>query len=91
MRASLLGAEVVPKTSPEGDRQANGLAEAAVREIKGQVRVLRDHIESEYGARLPEGDPVLGTRQTASTGTVLERTVRRRSREGPRRHGGGLR
>ena len=35
---NLPGIEVVPKASPEGDSQANGFAEAAVREAKRWLR-----------------------------------------------------
>ena len=44
--ASLPEVEVIPKTSPEGDQQANGLAELSVREIKGQCRVLLSQVET---------------------------------------------
>ena len=43
--------EFVPKTSPEGDHSANGLAEIGVREIKCQVRVIRSQVQSNLKAR----------------------------------------
>ncbi|CAK0875550.1 unnamed protein product, partial [Prorocentrum cordatum] len=51
--------EIIPKASPEGDRQANGMAEAAVREIKGQYRTLRNDLESKYGYIMEESSPIL--------------------------------
>ncbi|CAK0894978.1 unnamed protein product, partial [Prorocentrum cordatum] len=51
---NLMGVECVPRTSPEGDSQANGRAEAAVREIKNQCRVLRSELREKYGKPIPE-------------------------------------
>ena len=41
-------------TSPEGDHQANGLAEVGVREIKAQTRILRSQLEQRLGSRIDE-------------------------------------
>ncbi len=38
--------EFVSKSSVMKDHQQNGLAEVAVREVKGQARVLKSHLES---------------------------------------------
>ena len=43
--ANLPGVEIVPRTSPEGDHAANGLAESGVRELKGQAREIRSQLE----------------------------------------------
>lgn len=51
--------EFVPKSSIEGDHQQNGLAEVAVREVKGQARVLKSHLESNYGRRMDPKEPIL--------------------------------
>ena len=51
--------EFVPKSSPEGDHAANGLAEVGVREIKGQIRTLRSQLEANLKTRLEDTDPVL--------------------------------
>ena len=59
LSASLPQVEFVPKTSPEGDHQANGLAEVGVREVKGQVRVLRCQLETHLKTRLAEEGPIL--------------------------------
>ena len=37
-------------TSPEGDPQANGLAEDGVREIKAQTRIWRNQLEHRLGS-----------------------------------------
>ena len=47
------------KTSPEGDRSANGLAEIGMRESKARVRVLRSQLESNLKSELKEDDPVV--------------------------------
>ena len=39
MTRNLAGVELVLMTSPEGDHQANGLAEVGVREIKAQTNL----------------------------------------------------
>ena len=49
----LLDSEI-PKTCPEGDSQANGGAEMAVREVKDQVCAVRSLLESKLGQKLPE-------------------------------------
>ena len=41
---NLTGVELVLMTSPEGDHQANGLAEVGVLEIKAQTRILRSQL-----------------------------------------------
>ena len=57
--SSLTGVELVLMTSPEGDHQANGLAEVGVREIKGQTRILRSQLEQRLGSRIDEKDPLM--------------------------------
>ena len=42
---NVTGVELVQMTSPEGDHQANGLAEVGVRETKAQTRILRSQLE----------------------------------------------
>ena len=56
--AAMPGVEAVQRTSPEGDHQANGLAEVGVREIKGQIRVLRSQLEENLGRRLEADEPL---------------------------------
>ena len=53
---NLTGVELVMMTSPEGDHQANGLAEVGVREIKPQTRILRSQLEQRLGSRIDEKD-----------------------------------
>ena len=55
----LTGVELVLMTSPEGDHQANGLAEVGVREIKAQMRVLRSQLEQRLGNRIDDKDPLM--------------------------------
>ena len=56
--SNLTGVELVMMTSPEGDHQANGLAEVGVREIKAQTRILRSQLEQLLGSRIDEKDPI---------------------------------
>ena len=51
--------QLVLMTSPEGDHQANGLAEVGVREIKAQTRILRSQLEERLGSRIDEKDPLI--------------------------------
>ena len=57
--AELPEIECVMKASPEGDHQQNGLAEVAVREVKGQTRVLKSELEFNYQKRLAADAPIL--------------------------------
>ena len=50
---------LVLMTSPEGDHQANGLAEVGVLEIKAQTRILRSLLEQRLGSRTDEKDPLM--------------------------------
>ena len=56
---NLTGVELVQMTSPEGDHQANGLAEVGVREMKAQTRILRSQLEQRLGNRIDEKDPLM--------------------------------
>ena len=56
---NLTGVELVLMTSPEGDHQANGLAEVGVREIKAQTRILRSQLEQRLGSRTGKKDPLM--------------------------------
>ncbi len=53
------GLEAQPQEAPEGDHQANGEVEAAVREIKKGVRALKASLESRLKMKLADSDPVL--------------------------------
>ena len=57
--SNLTGVELVLMTSPEGGRQANGLAEVGVREIKAQTRILRSQLEQRLGTRIDEKHPLM--------------------------------
>ena len=56
---NLTGVGLVLMTSPEGDHQANGLAEVGVREITAQTRILRSQLEQRFGSRIDEKDPLM--------------------------------
>ena len=49
---SVTGKDIVLEESPVGDSQSNGLAEGAVKEIKGVVRSLRWALEELHGVKI---------------------------------------
>ncbi len=53
-----LGLDIIPAESPEYESPANGLAEAAAREVKAMARTLRFATEEKYGFSM-EADHVL--------------------------------
>ena len=57
--SNLTGVELVLMSSPDGDHQANGLAEVGVREIKAQTRILRSQLEQRLGSRIDEKGPLM--------------------------------
>ena len=56
---NLTGVELVLMTSPEGDHQANGLAEVGIRETKAHTRILKSRLEERLGSRIDEKDPLM--------------------------------
>ncbi len=57
--ASCPGVEMVPRSCPVGDHQANGDVEVSVREIKRQMRAVRYELERKLGKQLDERDVIL--------------------------------
>lgn len=55
----LQGVEADPIESPEGDHQANGDIENAVREVKRMMRTTRSSLEEKLGKKLADNDPLL--------------------------------
>ena len=53
------GIESISKEAPRGDHQANGMIEAAVREIKAQVRVMKSSLEEKLQMKLGDKHPLL--------------------------------
>ena len=45
--------------APKGEKQSNGEVERAVRTVKAQVRTMKDHLEAQYGRKVPNDDPSL--------------------------------
>ena len=56
---NLTDVELVLMMSPEGDHQANDLAEVDVRKIMAQTRILRSQLEQRLGSRIDEKDPLM--------------------------------
>ena len=78
--SNLTGVELVTMTSPEGDHQANGLAEFGVREIKAQTRILSCQLEQRLGSRTDEQDPLMSwiprhAANCVSRWTMVERLI----------------
>ena len=40
--------------SPVGEHQSNGMVEAAIKQVQGQIRTMKDALETRYGGRIPE-------------------------------------
>ena len=72
---SVTGKEVVLEESPVGDSQSNGLAEGAVKEIKGVVRSLRWALEELHGVKIEVSSPVLPW-LVRHAGSMISRTRR---------------
>ncbi|CAK0815838.1 unnamed protein product, partial [Prorocentrum cordatum] len=56
---SVVGVEILPQGPPEGDHRANGLVEAAVREVKRMCRTIRVAMELKRGERVEDDHPIL--------------------------------
>jgi hypothetical protein len=69
------GKEIVMEESPVGDSQSNGLAENAVKEIKGIVRSMRWAYDEMHGVKLSVSSPVLPW-MVRYAGAMLSRTRR---------------
>ena len=47
-----LDIDIIPENSPVGDHAANGVAEATVKQVQGQIRTMKDALETRIGARI---------------------------------------
>ena len=54
-----LSVDVAPEESPVGDHAGNGDAESAVRQVQGQIRTMKDALESRYGERIARDSHIL--------------------------------
>ena len=69
------GKEIVMEESPVGDSQSNGLAENAVKEVKGIVRSMRWAFDELHGVKLDVSSSVLPW-MVRYAGAMLSRTRR---------------
>ena len=53
------GLDIVNEEGPVGAHQANGLVEAAVKQVQGQVRALKDALETRIGERISGEHPCI--------------------------------
>ena len=54
-----VSADITPEESPVGDHAANGDVENAIRQVQGQIRTMKDALESRYGERIPRDSHIL--------------------------------
>ena len=54
-----ISADVIPEESPVGDHSANGDIENAIKQVQGQIRTMKDALESRYGERIPRDSHTL--------------------------------
>ena len=62
--------EVMFEESPVGESQSNGEVERAVRTVKGQVRTMKEALDSRYGSRIPSDHPVIAWLPRHAAATV---------------------
>ena len=74
--SNLTGVELVLTASPEGDHQANGLAEVGVREIKAQTRISRSQLEQRLGSRIEKKDPLMSCTSCSELCVQIQNHVR---------------
>ena len=80
-QATAAGVEGVPRESPRGEHQANGLIEQVCKEIKMHIRVGRSALEEKLGQPLGDTDPLLAW-MPRHVGDLLNRY--RKGRDGNR-------
>ena len=51
--------DVIPEESSVGNHAANGDAESTVRQVQGQIRTMKDALESRYGERIARDSHIL--------------------------------
>ena len=49
------GVQVLPEESPVGESQSDGEVESAIKQVQGQIRTLRLHLQAHYGEVLSDG------------------------------------
>ena len=49
------GLDIVMEESPVGEHQSNGMVEAAIKQVQGQIRTMKDALQTRYGGKAPEG------------------------------------
>ena len=64
--------DVIPVTTPHGDSQSNGLAEMAVRDVKGVARSLHYDMAKLHDVDIPKEHPIL-TWMVHFAGSVITR------------------
>ena len=53
------GVQVIPEESPVGESQSNGDVEAAVKQVQGQIRTLRLHLQARYQTVLTDDHKII--------------------------------
>jgi len=52
------GVQIIPDVSPVGESQSNGEVESAVKQVQGQYRTMRLHVQTSYKNVIPEDSEV---------------------------------
>ena len=63
--------------SPVGESQSNGEVERVVRTVKGQVRTMKEALDSRYSSRSPSNHPVIAWLSRHAAATVNSYSVGR--------------
>ena len=54
-----IGGRIIPEQSAKGESSSNGAVENSIRQIRDQVKVLKQHVEAEIGQTLESDSPIL--------------------------------
>ena len=84
-RGEELGSKTIVEESPVGSKGSNGLAERAVQEVEGQLRVMKLALEGRIGKEIDAEACVVtlwpSMRHSSSTGYWSAKTEKRRTKE----------
>ena len=70
-----LDIDVIMEESPVGESQSNGRVERAVRTVKGQIRTLKESLDSRFQERIPSHHPVLAWMPRHAAATITRYQV----------------
>ncbi len=50
--------KTIPENSPVGESSSNGMVERAIRSVQGQIRTIKDQVETKTGRRIERGSTI---------------------------------